>query len=373
MESIDLLLIIPAVVTAFVICYVSMPVIISVAELKNFIDSPDGGRKVHGKVTPTLGGIGIFSAFIISYSVWGQASALDSYPFFIAALFMLFLIGIKDDILVLSRKQKVLVQVAASLLLVVGGKVVLTDLDGLFGLGEIPWFAGVAVSVFIMVAIVNSFNLIDGVDGLAGGIGVVVSGILGIWFWGAGFLSLAILAFVLTGALVGFLSFNMYPARIFMGDTGSLATGFILGFLALEFLAINSSIAGEGWHLANAHVFAISVLIVPIVDTLRVAVLRALKGKSPFIADRNHTHHKLIDAGMPPHYAAFSLWLANLLIIGFAFSTSYLEANIQLVAVLTAGFLILPCIRFLFLMTQRLIGSSTSKEKRSTSAAYDMN
>lgn len=374
MESSDLLLIIPAVLTAFVICYVSMPVIIKVAELKNLIDTPDGNRKVHGKIMPTLGGIGIFSAFIISYSVWGQASDLVSYPFFIAALFMLFLIGVKDDILVLSRTKKVLVQVGASLLLVIGGGVVLTDLGGIFGLGEIPWLAGVALSVLIMVAVVNSFNLIDGIDGLAGGIGIIVSSILGIWFWGAGFLSLGILAFALAGALVGFLTFNMHPARIFMGDTGSMAAGFILGFLALEFLTLNATMGGEGWHIANAHVFAVSILIVPVVDTLRVTVLRSLRGKSPFMADRNHTHHKLIDTGMPPHFAAFSLWIANMLIIGFAYTTSYLEVNIQLAAVLTAGFLILPCTRFIFMIIHRLAGSSVSKEKSSRStAAYDMN
>lgn len=365
----NLILIIPAVITAFVICYVAMPVIIRVAELKHLIDAPDNVRKIHRKLMPTLGGIGIFSAFIISYSIWGQASDLASYPFFIAALFMLFLIGVKDDILVLDPVKKLLVQIAAALILVIGGGVVLTDFGGLFGINEIPWPAGVAVSVFIMVAIVNSFNLIDGIDGLAGGIGVIVSSILGIWFWGTGFLSLAILSFSLSGSLLGFLIFNMHPARIFMGDTGAMAVGFILGFLALEFMSLNATLSGS-WHFENGQVFAIAILIVPVVDTLRVAVIRAAHGKNPFTADLNHTHHKLIGYGIPHHLASFALWLANIIIIGMAYSISHFETNIQFAIILALGWMILPAIRFIYFTGLRI---AVVKRRKETETVFDLN
>lgn len=366
----NLILIIPAVITAFVICYAAMPVIIRVAELKHLIDAPDNIRKMHGKVMPTLGGIGIFSAFIISYSIWGQASELSSYPFFIAALFMLFLVGVKDDIMVLDPVKKLIVQIVAAIILVIGGGVVLTDFGGLFGINEIPWPAGVAVSVFIMVAIVNSFNLIDGIDGLAGGVGVIISSILGIWFWGAGFLSLAILSFSLSGALLGFLLFNLHPARIFMGDTGAMAVGFILGFLALEFMSLNIALTGTAWHFENGHVFAIAIFIVPVVDTLRVAVIRTAHGKNPFSADRNHTHHKLIGYGIPHHFASFVLWLANIIVIGMAYSISHFETNIQFAIILALGLMILPTIRFIYFTSLRI---AVMRRRKETETVFDLN
>lgn len=370
----DLFLIMPAVLTAFVICYVSIPVIIRIAGLKQLIDEPDASRKFHAQMMPTLGGIGIFAAFIVSFSVWGQAGALTSYPFFIAALFILFLVGVKDDIVVMEPVMKLFVQVGAALLLVVGGGVVITDFNGVLGLYEIPWVFGVMLSVLIVVAIVNSFNLIDGIDGLAGGIGVIASSIFGIWFWSAGFLSLAIMSFSLSAALIGFLAYNMHPAKIFMGDTGAMAVGFILGFLSLQFLALNIGLEGQAWHIPNAHVFAVAVLIIPITDTLRVIFLRFLKGKSPFTADRNHIHHKLTDTGINDLYVSFFLWLANIIVIGIAYSVMHLEINVQLAIILLLGVSILPAIRFIYITSHRLfLADQKNRKGESGNAAYDVN
>jgi UDP-GlcNAc:undecaprenyl-phosphate/decaprenyl-phosphate GlcNAc-1-phosphate transferase len=372
MSTSDLLLILPAVATAFAICYLAMPVIIKLAGLKNLIDAPDQVRKSHAASMPTLGGVGIFSAFIISYSVWGNAAELTSYPFFIAALFTLFLVGVRDDILMLDPVKKLIVQIAASILVVVGGNVVLTNFGGVFGLHEIPWIAGVLFSVVVMVAIINAFNLIDGIDGLAGGVGVIVSSIFGIWFWGAGFLSMAILSFSLTAALIGFLTYNMHPARIFMGDTGAMAIGFILGFLALNFLTLNSGMAGQAWYVNNAHVFAIAALIVPIIDTVRVMVLRSVRGHRVFGADRSHMHHKLIDTGISHEYVSFSLWLANIFVIGLAYSISFLEINVQMVIVIISGFCILPAVQALFNFHLWISGSEevTDKKEETRSAFH---
>lgn len=374
MNLYDLMLIVPAVLTAYVISYISMPVIIKIAGLKEYIDAPDGERKLQKTVVPTLGGIGIISAFIISYSVWGQAVTLESYPFFIAGLFVLFLTGIKDDLLVLSPAQKLIVQVATAILLVFGGGIVLTDFGGVFGFESVHWFIGAFFSVVILIAIINAYNLIDGIDGLAGGVGVIASGILGIWFWGANFLSLAVLSFSLSGALIGFLTFNMYPAKIFMGDTGAMAIGFILGYLSLEFLTLNASLAEQAWHIPNGQIFAVSILIIPIIDTLRVIIIRVVQGLNPFAADRNHIHHKLLDLGMSHHFAAFSLWIANILMIGIAYSLMQFEINIQLFSILLLGFIILPAIRFIYIFRMRLLHSEDKSSKSEPgSAAYDIN
>ena len=347
MELYDLMLIIPAVLTAYVISYISMPAIIRVAELKELIDSPDGQRKLHKRFVPTMGGVGIFAAFIISYSVWGQVVSLGSFPFFIAALLILFLMGVRDDIVELTPFKKFVIQLIASIILVLGGGISLSSFNGLFGIGDLNLVAGSVVSVIVLIAIINAYNLIDGIDGLAGGVGLIASSILGIWFWGAGFLSLAILSFSLSGALIGFLSFNMYPARVFMGDTGAMSIGFILGYLSIEFLAVNHGLSAQAWHIANGEILAISILIIPIVDTLRVIVIRLFNGKSPFQADQSHIHHEILTLGISHLHSAFILWLVNILMIGVAYSTMMLNINLQLGIVLAFALCCLPIIKIL--------------------------
>lgn len=370
----DLMLIVPAVLTAYVISYISMPAVIRVAELKNLIDAPDGHRKLRGKVVPTLGGVGIFAAFIISYSVWGQVTSMQAFPFFIAALFILFLMGVRDDIVELTPFKKLFVQVVAILILVYGGGVVLTGFGGVFGLHEVSWIGGSLASFVIMLAVINAYNLIDGIDGLAGGVGVIVSSILGIWFWGAGFLSLTILSFTLSGALIGFLSYNMFPAKIFMGDTGAMSIGMILGYLSLEFLILNHSLAGQGWHISNGEVLAVSILIIPIVDTIRVIVLRLKNGVSPFMGDRSHIHHKMLDMGISHLHSAFILWLVNIFMIGLAYVTMPLNVNLQLAIIIGTALLILPIIRLTVFLSQKVLHINLTKsEKDPSGRAYDAN
>lgn len=370
----DLMLIVPAVLTAYVISYISMPAVIRVAELKNLIDAPDGHRKLRGKVVPTLGGVGIFAAFIISYSVWGQVTTMQAFPFFIAALFILFLMGVRDDIVELSPIKKLIVQFAAIFILIYGGGVVLTGFGGVFGFNEVSWIVGSLASAVIILAVINAYNLIDGIDGLAGGVGVIVSSILGIWFWGAGFLSLTILSFTLSGALIGFLSYNMFPAKIFMGDTGAMSIGMILGYLSLEFLILNHSLAGQGWHVSNGEVLAVSILIIPIVDTIRVIVLRLKKGVSPFKGDRSHIHHKMLDMGISHLHSAFILWLVNIFMIGLAYATMPLNINLQLAIVIGTALLILPIIRLTVLLSQKVFHVNLIKpEKDSSGRVYDTN
>jgi UDP-GlcNAc:undecaprenyl-phosphate/decaprenyl-phosphate GlcNAc-1-phosphate transferase len=363
-----LLSIIPAVLTAFVICFMIMPMIIRVAEIKHLIDQPDQERKFHGSLISSLGGIGIFAAFIISFSIWGGVNELSTYPYFVASLFLLFLVGIKDDLIALEPTQKLIVQFLAAIVLVAGGGLVVTDFGGIFGFHEIPWIAGVIFSVIVLVAIVNAFNLIDGIDGLAGGIGVIISSILGIWFWGVGFISLSVLAFTLAGALIGFLIFNMHPAKIFMGDTGAMAVGFILGYLALEYIILNSAIAGQPWHMENGHIFALALFVIPVTDTLRVIFIRSMNKKSILLADRNHIHHKLSDSGMSDPFVSFSLWLTNIFIVGAAYSLSYLNINFQLFLLIIAGIVLLPVLKFIHFAGLRIF---FDRDKKKSKAAFD--
>lgn len=350
-----------------------MPAIIRVAELKELIDSPDGNRKIHKRFVPTMGGVGIFAAFIISYSVWGQVVSLGSFPFFIAALLILFLMGVRDDIVELTPFKKFAIQIIASFILVYGGGISLGSFSGLFGIGELSPLEGSIASMVILIAIINAYNLIDGIDGLAGGVGMIASSILGIWFWGAGFLSLAILSFSLSGALIGFLAFNMFPARIFMGDTGAMSIGFILGFLSLEFLILNHGLSSQPWHIANGEVLAVSILIIPIIDTLRVIAIRLKKGVSPFRADRSHIHHEILDLGISHLHSAFILWLVNIFMIGVAYLTMPLNINIQMVVLIAVGLSFLPFIKIAYKFSARAFHIDSSKDNHdSHNTAYDL-
>jgi len=373
MNLYDLMLIAPAVLTAYVISYISMPAIIRIAELKEFIDSPDGKRKLHKRFVPTMGGIGIFAAFMISYSVWGQVVSLGTFPFFIAALLILFLMGVRDDIVELTPFKKFLIQLVASVILVLGGGISLGSFSGLFGIGDLGFAGGSVASVVILISIINAYNLIDGIDGLAGGVGVIASSILGIWFWGAGFLSLTILSFSLSGALIGFLAFNMYPARIFMGDTGAMSIGFILGYLSLEFLILNHGLTAQPWHVLNGEVLAVSILIIPIIDTLRVIVIRLKNGKSPFEGDRNHIHHEILDLGISHLHSAFILWLINIFMIGAAYLTMPLNINIQLLVIIAIGLSFLPFIKAVYKISAKTFHFDAKNDSQeSGKTAYDM-
>lgn len=342
MWSLDTLQLCAAIITALVISYISMPVIIKVDNMKRLLDKPDQIRKFHKGIIPTLGGIGIFGAFLISFSLWGKANNLESYPFFVASLLMLFLIGLKDDTLMLSPIKKLMIQTLAAVVVVGGGNIQIGNLGGLFGLYQIPIWLSMGLSVLFIVTLINAFNLIDGIDGLAGGVGIICASTLGIWFWNTQHIHLSIMSFVLVGSLFGFLIFNFSPAKIFMGDTGSMIVGFIIAYLSLHFIGSNTDIPITGRILTTKPIIALSILIIPIFDTMRIFVVRIMKKTSPFRADYNHIHHVLLRNGYTHSSASVALWAVNILIITVAFAFREIEINMLLLLVGLMALSILP-------------------------------
>lgn len=331
-----------ALITALIISYSSMPVIIRVDTMKKFMDEPDHIRKLHKSVIPTLGGLGIFGSFLISFSLWGRANNMESYPFFVASLLMLFLIGLKDDILMLSPLKKLLVQILAASVVVIAGNLRINSLDGLFGIYQMPEILGSFITIIVIVTIINAINLIDGIDGLAGGIGIISASVLGILFWNIQEYQMATMAFVLSGALIGFLAYNFSPAKIFMGDTGSMIVGFILAYISLQYLKVNDAMINTSGFLAVAPVITLSILVIPLFDTFRVFFLRILKRQSPFRADNNHIHHILLRNGYTHASAAIALWLSNILIIAFVMYLKDININILFAIITVISFLIIP-------------------------------
>jgi UDP-N-acetylmuramyl pentapeptide phosphotransferase/UDP-N-acetylglucosamine-1-phosphate transferase len=346
-------------ITAFVVVLFTMPSLIKVARMKHLVDEPSEARKLHQRSVPTIGGIIIFAAIIFSYALWfpkatllgvGQTGykelylamgeAYKDFKFILAAMVLLFFIGVKDDIIGFAPVKKLIGHLLVAYILVVMADIRIGNFHGIFSVYELPYQISVGFSIFVYIVLVNAINLIDGVDGLAGGIGVIAASAFGTWFFLAGDVALAFLAFVLVGALCGFLVFNLHPARIFMGDSGSLIIGAILAVLAMKVVDHDTSRL-PGWlKEVSAPIFAMAVLAYPLVDTLRVFVLRAVRGVSPFSADRNHIHHRLLDLGMGHRGTTFILYGYALLIIGLSLLTRKWGPNIGLMVLGTTAFVL---------------------------------
>ena len=219
---------------AFLITFFSIPIIIQVARDKKLFDEPDE-RKVHKMVIPTLGGLGVFAGFILA-TLLAVPTLSRELQYFAAAAIVIFFLGIKDDILVLSAAKKFIGQLVAAGIIIKFGGVQITNMHGFLNIGQLPEFVSICFTVFTIIVIINSFNLIDGVDGLAGSLGLLTSICFGLYFFHIGQLMYAVIAFSLAGSMIGFLIYNFSPAKIFMGDTGSLLIGLINSILVILIL-----------------------------------------------------------------------------------------------------------------------------------------
>jgi UDP-N-acetylmuramyl pentapeptide phosphotransferase/UDP-N-acetylglucosamine-1-phosphate transferase len=219
---------------AFFITFFAIPIIIQVAKDKKLFDEPDQ-RKVHKIVIPNLGGLGIFAGFMIATLLCVPSVNNEQLQYFIAAATVIFFLGLKDDILILSVTKKFLGQILAAIILIKLGGIQLNNLQGFLGIYQITDLAGSVLSLFAIIVITNSFNLIDGVDGLAGSLGILSTLCFGVYFFLSGDLTLAVMAFSLVFSLAGFLIYNFPPAKIFMGDTGSLLIGLVNSILFIKY------------------------------------------------------------------------------------------------------------------------------------------
>ena len=224
-------------VIAFLITYSAIPIIIRVAEAKHLFDVPDDDRKLHKTPIPSLGGIGIFAGFILGFLIAVPAGAIE-VQYFAAAFLVIFFLGLKDDIVVLTPLKKFLGQLLAAFIIVYKGGILIDGMFGFMGFEKMPFILSLAFTYLTIIVITNSFNLIDGVDGLAGSLGLFTSAAFGIYFFMADQPFYAMMSFAMTGSLAGFLIFNSSPAKIFMGDTGSLLLGIINSILVIKFIQV---------------------------------------------------------------------------------------------------------------------------------------
>lgn len=325
-------------VIGFVIVSYFIPKIIFVSREKKLFDVPNE-RSASRVITPNLGGIAIFAGFYVSLTVALHSFNTQSITPLLLAAVVMFLIGLKDDLIGLSPRKKLFFQVLTAMYLIFLGGVRISNLHGIMGIYEIDTFSGSVISLLAIVGIVNAYNLIDGIDGLAAGIGILISIAFGALFTLGGQSVYAIAAFSLTGSLVAFFFFNVFSRanKIFMGDTGSLTLGIIFAFLTIKFLD-QPSIAQQ--QLFGSPGVALAIMIVPLVDTIRVMAIRISQKRSPFSPDMNHIHHHLIRLTNNNHlHASMILIFWNMAYIAFACSFVYLfDINLLFFFILGAGF-----------------------------------
>jgi len=300
----------------FLLTYIVVPIIIDVAEYKNYVDSPNG-RSSHKKTTPTLGGISFFIALIVAFFFLNKWNDSNLSIYIIPGLTILFLTGLKDDIVVLSPVSKLSAQIIASVFLLSNEVMHIHGLNGFLGIGEIPIIFALPICVFIMVTIINAYNLIDGIDGLASTIGGIISIVYAVIFYYLGLFYFSFLCIIVLAMLLAFLRYNLsYKKKIFMGDTGSLIIGFMISIFTIRFLSLTpEKLDALPFHLDNIPFIVMAVLIIPLFDLARVFTIRLFNKRNPFKPDRKHTHHILIDLGFSHKETSVILGLVNLIFI----------------------------------------------------------
>ena len=347
-------------VTAFVLAYLAIPVIIRVSRQKKLYDRPNA-RSAHDEPTPSLGGIAIFAGAICGIVLWAPARTFGDLQYILAALLIIFLLGVRDDLIALSPMKKLLGQVLAAIVLIYQSQVKITTLEGVAGVQNIPEPAALALSVVAIVGIVNAFNLIDGINGLAGSIGLLACITWGAWFLAVQSPALAVVAFSLAGAITAFLKYNFTPAQIFMGDTGSLLIGTVCAILAINFIEMNRLISIlPSYTFEAAPAIAVGILILPLYDTVRVFVKRILQGRSPFSPDKTHIHHLMLDLGMSHSKATAALLAVNVFFIILTVALGDFSTSVVLVVEIALMFAFTFLLQRFSQKNKRAEGEATS-------------
>lgn len=329
---------------SFFITFFSIPTIIKISRRKNLMDEP-GIRSSHLRKIPNLGGIAIFYAIGICTSIFAY-ELFDLYKFLFASLIILLYIGVMDDIVVMRAYKKLVAQIIVSSLVVMGSDIRIRSLFGIMGIYEMSYIVSVLFSIITFIVLINAFNLIDGIDGLAGGYSVICSALFGISYYRLGEYNypLVILSAVIIGTVLAFLYYNLSNYRtnkIFMGDTGSMLLGFLLAFTSICFIDIfiDKELPNvPRYHLQSAPAIAVAILILPIVDTLNVIIIRLCNKKSPFDADKNHIHHKLLKLDLTHRRSTFYIIVYYLMIVTVAYYLRHININLLLLIIILLGF-----------------------------------
>ena len=318
-----------AVLLPALICVLAIPATVRLSKARGLVAKPNG-RTAHKGPVPNLGGVPVYAATILTLLLLGDPAVLFSYRFVLASLTLVFFLGVKDDFYPLVAVKKFIGQLIVAFIVVVAGDVRISSFHGLFGINEVAYLVSVFVSILILITLLNSFNLIDGVDGLASGSGIISSLFFGIWFLREGLTGETIIAFTLLGSLLVFYIFNMFGSRykIFLGDSGAMIIGLIVAVLAIQYNEAHLA-AGVRYPVWSAPIFTLCVLIIPFFDITRIVIIRIAGRKSPFAPDTNHIHHYLLGFFNSHPGVTNSILFVNLLFIALGLVFNLLHINIH--------------------------------------------
>ena len=331
--------IILAFTTALALSYMSLPSVIKISKEHQLMVTPEA-RSSHTNETPAMGGIGVFIGAIFSLVLWTPFNVFGSLQYILCSIIIMFFVGLRDDLLAITPRQKFAGQLVAAFILVVKSNIQITSFHGVFGVGALPEFLSVLITVFAIVLIINAFNLIDGINGLCASITILTCAVMGTWFFLTQEMALAITAAATAGGTMGFMKYNV-RGDIFMGDTGSLLVGVVAAVLFIEFIQMNAELTFDHPHRLEAGVaVATSVLIYPLLDTVRVFIVRALRGRSPFSPDRHHLHHYLLDTGRSHLGSTAIIVLGNIGIIYMTWKLQFLGNTVLILIQILLGIII---------------------------------
>ena len=302
-------------ILALVISLYTIPSIVSIVKKINLLDHPNERSSAH-KSIPTLGGISIFISFILASTIGLFGIDMPEIRYILSALLIIFFLGLTDDIVGIPPLKKIIYQTAAACFIIFLAKIRFTNLHGILGIWEIGPVTGSILTLFTIIVIINAFNLIDGIDGLAAGVTMLIALVFGSWFYLSSNYNYAILAASLVGSVLGFFYFNVYgvESKIFMGDTGSLVIGTVISILVIKFNETNID-HSQAFSIHAAPAVSIGILSYPLMDLIRVVVIRIFNSRHPFTADKNHFHHRLLTLGLSHKLASFSIIGFNILFI----------------------------------------------------------
>lgn len=311
---------------------------------KRKLFDPVNLRSSHNDKATRSGGTAIFLTLCFCYGIGRAFLDLDINLFSLIACCFVALIGFFDDLFDVYYVEKFALQIFAGIILI-QSDVYINNFHGIFGVYEISELTAYIISLFVFLVITNSLNLIDGIDGLTGLISlkffIAISVIIyftdtNIYAFSVNKESMLSYSLTLIGALIGFLIFNYKSEKkVFLGDFGSLLIGSVITYFVFSILHSGNQVITDNW--VNRSLIAVLLLIYPLTDTLRVYILRAKSGNSPFLPDRRHLHHKLIDKGYSHVKASILIAFLSISVLIFGFGTSLLIWNIDLSSILFEG------------------------------------
>jgi UDP-GlcNAc:undecaprenyl-phosphate GlcNAc-1-phosphate transferase len=339
-----ILLLITLFIGSMLLTYILMPKIIGVVTYKHLMDNPNV-RSSHIVQVPSLGGIAFYIVLVLGMYFLDRNDPLDKSMAMMPGMLILFIIGLKDDLTVIGPLTKIGAQILAISFVMYHPSFHIHHLHGFFGVGDVSIWVVTPLAAFIMLAIINAYNLIDGIDGLASAVGIVIFTIFGLMFFLLKMPVFSGISLIMIGSLIAFLRFNLSSKKkIFMGDTGSMLIGFVIACSVVRIFTVpGSELKTLPFLIENLPLVVMAILIVPFFDTARVFTIRIMNKKSPFSPDRNHIHHILIDYLKLSHRrASFFIGLVNVLfIVVFIFLSSSLNNFWLLIAMIVSILLLI--------------------------------